>query len=205
LSQKRYNVTGIEISKEAIDLIQQNYSCENLQLVHGDIFNMPFDSNSYDVVLSLGVLEHFEKREILDKAIREHVRVLRNDGIFIVTVPYLSLLRLLIHMPYTKILTCVRRLKFKEQFFTEYRYSYNEFKRILEANGLLIMETIWDDLLSPFSFGMTVDYPLKRITAAKEIEQYKMNKNAARVYRVIWKVNPGLVSGGIGFICRKIS
>ena len=59
-SKKGYQVTGIEIENEALEIIEHHYRADNLSLVNGDIFNMPFQDETYDIVLSLGVLEHFE-------------------------------------------------------------------------------------------------------------------------------------------------
>ena len=203
MAQKGYEITGIEIEQEALNIIETHYKATNLKLVNGDILNMPFQDDSFDLVISLGVLEHFEKPEIQNKAISEHIRVMKSDGFFFVTVPHVSILRLLIHFPYTLLLSLVRKAKGKKEFFTEYRYSARAFRRILEKNKLEIVEEIWDDLLPPYSFGLTVDYPLKRFTLSKDKIQYKMNKSSVFLQRVLWGIYPGIISGGVGYICKK--
>ena len=203
LSQKQYQVTGIEIEREAVDIIKQHYSSENLNIVQGDILDMPFPDHYFDLVLSLGVLEHFEDIGVQGKAITEHLRVLKNEGVFLVTVPYFSLIRLILHLPYTWLLTIVRKLKGKEQHFSEFRYGLNAFKSILVRNHLRVIDVIWDDLLPPYSFGLTIDCPLKRITRSGDGVQYKLNAVGRVIHKILWNVHPALVSGGIGFVCKK--
>ena len=203
MAEKGYDVTGIELEKEALDIIRKNYSNNNISLVHGDIFKMPFPENSFDMVISLGVLEHFEDKKLQSEAIAEHVRVLKEDGTFFITVPYLSFLRFLIHIPFLKLVSLVRKLKGKEEYFTEYRYSRSSFKKILENNHLKVIDFFWDDLLTPYSFGLTLDYPLKRFTKSKDGVQYKLNKTGLFIHKILWKIYPGFISGGIGFICKK--
>jgi SAM-dependent methyltransferase len=203
LSKTGYNVTGIEIESKALEVLEQNYQSPNLKLVVGDIFKMPFKNEEFDIVISLGVLEHFEEKQVQNAAIEEHKRVMRKDGIFLVTVPHLSLLRFLVHAPFVKLVSFVRFLKGKKEFFTEYRYSKREFRAILESNGLEIIETVYDDLLPPFNFGLTVDYPLNVFFKNKDKVQYKLNNFGVSVSKILWKINPQIVSGGIGFVCRK--
>lgn len=203
LSREGYNVTGIEIENEAVEIVKKYYTAENLKIVQGDIFDMPFANGSFDLVISLGVLEHFEDQEVQNRAIVEHLRVLKDDGVFFVTVPYISLVRLLIHLPFKWLVSFVRLLKGKKEYFTEYRYSRHTFRNILMRNNLEVVEVMWDDLVPPYSFGLTVDYPLKRFTTSKDGIQYKLNRTGLIIQKLLWKIYPGLVSGGCGFLCKK--
>lgn len=53
-----------------------------------DCRNLPFADNTFDIVYSLGVVEHFPETKI---AIYEHCRVLKPGGYFFLTTPHLSL------------------------------------------------------------------------------------------------------------------
>ncbi len=55
--------------------------------VVGDALKVPFKDDCFDLVYSLGVVEHFPETE---QAIFEHVRVLKKGGVVLVTVPRLS-------------------------------------------------------------------------------------------------------------------
>jgi len=57
----------------------------------GDVAALPFAAGSFDVYYSGGVVEHFEEGP--DLALREAHRVLREGGLFLVSVPYASPLR----------------------------------------------------------------------------------------------------------------
>ncbi len=61
------NVTGIEISKTAIDLAKQN-GLEDISIYHGSVNEMPFDNKSYDGIFShalLHLLSEQEERNLL--------------------------------------------------------------------------------------------------------------------------------------------
>jgi len=203
LSEQGFDVTGIEIEKEAVEKVNDHYKSQNFRIIHGDIFNMPFKDKSFDIVISLGVLEHFEDRITQKNAISEHSRVLKDDGVFFVTVPYISLIRLIIHFPFIRLLSLVRSLKGKKEYFTEYRYTKSAFKKILKSDNFEITKIVWDDLQNPYSFGLTVDYPVKRFTKSKDGVQYKLNNFGLAIQKVLWKIHPGLISGGVGFVCKK--
>lgn len=203
LSEKGYRVTGIEIEQDAVSVINQHFKSENLQVVQGDIFNMPFENNQFDLVISLGVLEHFKEEEMQLKAILEHKRVLKDDGVFLVTVPYFSLYRLFFNVPYGFLLSLVRKMKGKPQYFSEYRYHIYTFKRLLNKAGFTINHIIYDELMPPFNFGLLVDPPLNKHFKSNDGVEFKMNFLAEKIFKFLWKIHPSIVSGGIGFACKK--
>lgn len=55
----------------------------------GDARKMPFKENSFDLVLSMGLIEHFKKEEKL-QILREQTRVLRKGGYLVCQAPYLG-------------------------------------------------------------------------------------------------------------------
>ena len=56
--------------------------------VKGDARSLPFSSNSFDLVYSLGVVKHFPET---DRALAEQVRILKKGGQVLVTTPRRSL------------------------------------------------------------------------------------------------------------------
>ena len=70
-----------------IDLTDQVYNSEGKKQV-GDARNLPYNDNMFDLVYSLGVVEHFPETE---NAILEHFRVVKPGGMVVVTTPHLSL------------------------------------------------------------------------------------------------------------------
>lgn len=79
LARNGYRVTGCEVYKEAIDKAWPGYD-----KVQGDAATLPFRDNTFDVVGMFDVLEHFNDELPLLKEAR---RVLKKDGILVVTVP----------------------------------------------------------------------------------------------------------------------
>lgn len=64
---------GVEISQDALDLAHEDVK---KYLKWGDIANLPYDENQFDVVIVFDVLEHLERSKI-KKAIAETTRVAR--------------------------------------------------------------------------------------------------------------------------------
>lgn len=55
---------------------EKGVDAENIQTVQGNVLSLPFADNSFDLVLSCGVLEYVP----LDDGLRETARVLKNGG-----------------------------------------------------------------------------------------------------------------------------
>lgn len=77
-----FDVSLLDSSKEAIDLAKYNF---NLYNGHGDFFvgdaqRLPFPDESFDVVVSIGLLEHLEAYK---KALSEQYRILKKGGMMI--------------------------------------------------------------------------------------------------------------------------
>jgi ubiquinone/menaquinone biosynthesis C-methylase UbiE len=81
-SDAGYDCTLLDISPEAINLAKRFFRKRNLKANFkvGDVNNMPFEDNSRDIVLSIGLLEHFSD---IENPIKEQIRVLDKGGIFI--------------------------------------------------------------------------------------------------------------------------
>ncbi|MEA3255570.1 MAG: methyltransferase domain-containing protein [Candidatus Altiarchaeota archaeon] len=75
--KKGYGIIGLDL----------NYSSDMVK--RGDISNMPFKDQEFDLVLCLDILEHltFDKQE---EALEDIKRVLKDDGILLLSIPNLS-------------------------------------------------------------------------------------------------------------------
>jgi ubiquinone/menaquinone biosynthesis C-methylase UbiE len=76
-----------DISFTGIDIRDRDIDQSNFTFVKGDIQKLPFDDNSFDVVISIGVLEHIVPIEKLCKVISEIDRVGKR---YVVVVPCIS-------------------------------------------------------------------------------------------------------------------
>jgi len=79
--------------------------------------NLPFRDSCFDLVTSLQVIEHIEGKDV-NRLLREVSRVLKDDGVFIVTTPNRRL----------------RLLPFQKPWNPEHKkeYDYKEFEIILK-------------------------------------------------------------------------
>lgn len=84
------NVVGLELNVAAVADFNKRFP--HLQMTQGDLLAMPFAENSFDAVVSYGVVEHFEDDGLVPP-LRAILRVLRPGGTAIVTVPALNTLR----------------------------------------------------------------------------------------------------------------
>ncbi|MBU2639163.1 MAG: class I SAM-dependent methyltransferase [Nanoarchaeota archaeon] len=83
LKQFRDNfVVGLDISEESLKLSKKN--CNNL--INADLFKLPFKKNSFDLVYSSGLLEHFKINKAKE-AIFEIIRITKKGGEIIIIVP----------------------------------------------------------------------------------------------------------------------
>lgn len=74
-------VTGIDIDPEQVKIARENDGdIPHLKYLEADSTDLPFEDNSFDVVLSFGVLHHIEN---WDDSLEEIKRVLRKGGYFV--------------------------------------------------------------------------------------------------------------------------
>ncbi|MCK2000881.1 class I SAM-dependent methyltransferase [[Brevibacterium] frigoritolerans] len=76
------HVTGIEISKTAIELARQNEL--NLNIFHGSVTDMPFDNKLYDGIFCYALIHLLNNRE-RDKFIKDCYNQLKPNGYMIFT------------------------------------------------------------------------------------------------------------------------
>ncbi|WP_125722356.1 class I SAM-dependent methyltransferase [Flavobacterium ustbae] len=77
-------VYGVDIDDDTIGKAKLKYNEENLEFRVGSADKIPLESNSVDVVVSFETLEHHDKHE---EMMLEVKRVLRKDGILIISTP----------------------------------------------------------------------------------------------------------------------
>ncbi|MGL4107463.1 class I SAM-dependent methyltransferase [Clostridium sp. LP20] len=76
------NVTGIEISKTAIDLARENGM--DFKIHHGSVSDMPFDNKLYDGIFSYALIHLLSKSE-REKFIKDCYSQLKTNGYMIFT------------------------------------------------------------------------------------------------------------------------
>jgi ubiquinone/menaquinone biosynthesis C-methylase UbiE len=84
IARKASQVTGIDRSAEAISFAQTHYEVPNAVFMTADLYELPFEDNSFDLVCSFQVIEHLKYPE---KHLREVARILSEGGTHLISTP----------------------------------------------------------------------------------------------------------------------
>lgn len=84
LAKTASSVTGIDISKEAIEHARSKYRIPNLRFIEGSADCIPVGTASVDLVVSFETLEHHDKH---DEMMLEIKRVLKQNGCLLISTP----------------------------------------------------------------------------------------------------------------------
>lgn len=85
-------LTLLDISEEALKLAQffakqiKNENIRYIEYIQGDLFKLPFEDNSYNLVWNAGTLEHYDK-SCIKKIIEEIARITKRNGFIVIGIP----------------------------------------------------------------------------------------------------------------------
>ncbi len=79
------SLVGVDINRDALEVARRRNP--EMTFVHADVCDLPFESETFDVVTCLEVIEHVEPERRAD-AFRELRRVTRRGGRLIVSTPH---------------------------------------------------------------------------------------------------------------------
>ena len=84
LAQTASSVVGVDIAEDAIAHATARYTADNLRFAQGSLTAIPAADAAFDLVVCFETLEHVRDQEL---AIQEMRRVLRPEGLLIVSTP----------------------------------------------------------------------------------------------------------------------
>ncbi len=84
-----YAIKGIEVNQDTVKAI--NTMHPELDIVAGDVAQLPYPDNSFASILSLGVVEHFVEGP--EAALREMYRVMKPGAVALICVPCFNWVR----------------------------------------------------------------------------------------------------------------
>ena len=149
LDGKGYQIHGLDYSLTGLQAASAYKS--GLSLVSGDILHLPFKDESFDAILSWGVVEHFEDFSLLDRSLKEKVRVLRPGGQLFITVPVENMF---LHVKgVIRGLPGLRRFTRPSPFF-ENKFLVDGFLDFLRKAGFEV--TTWRYHATEFGLAMTL-------------------------------------------------
>lgn len=136
---KKYGrfVVGLDVSEKALDFCRnKNFD----KLILGDIEYTNLNNNFFDIVLALDVLEHIENDK---KAIQNIYRILKQGGVFLITVPSYQFL-------WSEHDIALNHFR---------RYSFNKFLNKVERAGFKVIKASY---CVSFVFPMVLAYRMLR-------------------------------------------
>ena len=159
LHDRGWDVTGLELDKATIKMVKKQWP--ELNIVLGDAADSPFKDNTFDGIISLGVIEHWTEGPQIPLA--DLYRTLRPGGVALINAPVLNHVRRLKKIVWWNELTTDRaatmewrkrngqppnRRKKEYKFwvyptygeFFEYRFTTKEFTNALKTAGFEIIE-----------------------------------------------------------------
>jgi SAM-dependent methyltransferase len=89
LTDRGWRCVGLEYRKETVNAVRDIWP--DLDIVQGDVAAAPFPDDSFDAIISLGVVEHFPDGP--NKPLSDMFRILKVGGVAIITVPCLNSVR----------------------------------------------------------------------------------------------------------------
>jgi ubiquinone/menaquinone biosynthesis C-methylase UbiE len=87
-----FKVVGLDFAQKALKTLKERQP--QLVLCGGDVSKLPFADKTFDLYYSGGVVEHFEGGA--EESLREARRVLKDDGVMLISVTYFNPLRRII-------------------------------------------------------------------------------------------------------------
>jgi SAM-dependent methyltransferase len=125
-----YDIEGLELNRELVEEINTKFP--NIRVFFGDIASIDKPDNYYSGIVSYGVVEHVV--EGIDVPLKELVRVLKKDGVAIVTVPSFNHLRRIKYI-FSLALGWTRFLNPRKNNLLRRLFNRNVIKRNSKGNG----------------------------------------------------------------------
>lgn len=141
LSRMGADVTVVDYSEKTINLLLRKCAEENISLhiCQGDLRDINFENESFDVIFHSGVLEHFSELE-QDIILKNQWRWLKKGGFLFVEVPQ----RWNIYTIYKKFLMYLDR--WPPGWETE--FSVGDLRNVLQRNGFKVLELFGRDFFT---------------------------------------------------------
>ena len=212
-ASKKRRVIGLDFAQQALQNLhkRQNY----LNLCGGDVSNLPFADETFDLYYSGGVVEHFEGGA--ESSLEEAQRVLKKDGVLLISVPYFSPLRQIL-APFRKdewrkvVKPEIDGKEFSaSRKFFQYVYQPKEFEKMLANAKLRVIEkqgyaVLWGLYVIPFfnlegksEFSNNLEATVKKeVTAVDNIKELIKDTPSSLVKKLVVSEDDTIPLLGLG-------
>ena len=140
MAQEADSVIGVEIDERAINHAQSRYLRKGLHFIKGSITEIPIEGEQeFDVIVCFEAIEHIKDH---DKLLSEVKRLIKNDGVFIVSTPNKA--------TFTDKPGCNAPFHLKELYFNELEHLLRQHFKNVRFFGQRVYpgSNIWDISLS---------------------------------------------------------
>jgi 2-polyprenyl-3-methyl-5-hydroxy-6-metoxy-1,4-benzoquinol methylase/glycosyltransferase involved in cell wall biosynthesis/ribosomal protein S20 len=124
-------VYALDLAEDNIKFGENTYSFKNLNWILGDVTALPFENDKFDIYVSFETFEHLPLQPI-DNYIEEAIRVVKKDGLFILSTPNRET-RKNIHNPFhikeynfQELISIVKQYFTKTKFFSQVNFAITE-------------------------------------------------------------------------------
>jgi len=207
LRKRGYNAMGIDRTIEALSSSKRFDS--SLPLTQGDVLSLPFPDNSFQALISNGVIEHFEEGP--QQALSEAKRVLVDQGLLFLSIPISTLVSMPMYMKIYIRREWIGRLhslvspdwKPPQRRFLQYDYTRKETLGLVKEAGFEIIKVQPEDLYSSPSQRIGIHRALP-ITRKKGREgSRELNTLGRLLAKFFESVNPWLSCSHINCVARN--
>ncbi|MCG6960548.1 class I SAM-dependent methyltransferase [bacterium BMS3Abin03] len=151
------DVVSFDISKER--LRRQSESTENLERLCGSALDLPFNKNSFDIVILQDVIEHLPEKDNFPETIHH---LLKDEGIVYLSTPNKFSIFNFLSDPHwgVPVISILSRKKIKKYFLRYFRESEVTRKDIAELNSLNDLYKLFDE---KFKLQLYTKYSVKEL------------------------------------------
>lgn len=146
---RKINYLGIDNNKKFIEIAKNHFPKAKFKI--GDLLKLPIKNSSIETVTAIASLHHIPSRKLREKALKEMQRVLKKNGILILTVwnlfqakyrKYIWHSRLRYIYSFGKYDSRDTFIPWGKSGVKRYYYAFkiSELKKLLKENGFEIME-----------------------------------------------------------------
>lgn len=84
LEETELNYTGVDTSQKLLEIAQKKYPNKSFVQIKNE-GKLPFENNEFDMIFAIAVFHHFTPK-MVDNALAEMNRILKDDGILVLTI-----------------------------------------------------------------------------------------------------------------------